>query len=116
MLYEVITDIDPDILPSLDEEVRDQVVGVLGVQGIAAVVEAMDSDDAVAVIEQLDDDERRRVIQALPAEDRAVIEQALAYPEYSAGRMMQREMIAVPDFWSVGDTLKYLQETRNNFV
>lgn len=104
-------DIDPDILPALDEEVRDQVVGVLGVQGIAAAVEAMDSDDAVAVIEQLDDDERRRVIQALPAEDRAVIEQALAYPEYSAGRMMQREMIAVPEFWTVGDTLKYIQTT-----
>lgn len=104
-------DIDPDILPALDEEVRDQVVGVLGVQGIAAAVEAMDSDDAVAVIEQLDDDERRRVIQALPAENRAVIEQALAYPEYSAGRMMQREMIAVPEFWTVGDTLKYIQTT-----
>lgn len=104
-------DIDPDILPALDEEVRDQVVGVLGVQGVAAAVEAMDSDDAVAVIEQLDDDERRRVIQALPAEDRAVIEQALAYPEYSAGRMMQREMIAVPEFWSAGDTVKYIQTT-----
>ncbi len=104
-------DIDPDILPALDEEVRDQVVGVLGVQGIAAAVEAMDSDDAVAVIEQLDDDERRRVIQALPAADRAVIEQALGYPEYSAGRMMQREMIAVPDFWSVADTLQYIRTT-----
>lgn len=104
-------DIDPDILPALDEEVRDQVLGVLGVQGVAAAVEAMDSDDAVAVIGQLDDDERRRVIQALPAEDRAVIEEALGYPEYSAGRMMQREMIAVPEFWTVADTLSYIRTT-----
>jgi len=76
-------------------------------------VEAMDSDDAVAVIEQLDDEERRRVIQALPAENRAVIEQALAYPDYSAGRMMQRELIAVPEFWTVGDALDYLRTTKD---
>ena len=107
-------DIDPDILPALDEEVRDQVLGVLGVPGIAAAVEAMDSDDAVAVIEQLDYDERRRVIQALPAEHRASIEQALAFPEYSAGRMMQREMVAVPEFWTVGDTLEYLRNTADD--
>jgi magnesium transporter len=104
-------DIDPDILPALDEEVRDQVLGVLGVQNIAAAVEAMDSDDAVTVIEQLDSDERRRVIQALPAEHRAGIEQALAFPEHSAGRMMQREMVAVPEFWTVGNALHYLQTT-----
>ncbi len=106
-------DIDPDILSSLDEEVQDQVVGVMGLTGVAAAVEAMESDDAVAVIEQLDEDERRRVIQALPAEDRAVIEQALAYPESSAGRMMQRELVAVPDFWSVGDALDYLRTTQD---
>ena len=62
---------------------------------------------------ELDEDERRRVIQALPAEDRAVIEQALAYPESSAGRMMQRELVAVPDFWSVGDALDYLRTTQD---
>ena len=106
-------DFDPDILPDLDEGVQDQVVGVMGMIGIAAAVEAMESDDAVAVIAQLDEDERRRVIQALPAERRAAIEQALAYPKHSAGRMMQRELIAVPDFWTVGDTLDYLRTTKD---
>jgi len=104
-------DIDPDVLPALDGEVQDQVLNMMGVSGVAAAVEAMDSDDAVAVVGQLDGEERRRVIQALPAEDRAVIEQALAYPEDSAGRMMQRELIAVPEFWTVGDTLDYLRTT-----
>ncbi|MBN2751751.1 MAG: magnesium transporter [Rhodospirillaceae bacterium] len=107
-------DLDPDILPALDEEIQDQVLNMMGVSGVAAAIEALDSDDAVAIIEQLDEDERRRVIQALPAEDRAVIEQALAYPEYSAGRMMQRELIAVPEFWTVGDTLSYLRSTQDD--
>ncbi|WP_337996965.1 magnesium transporter [Oleispirillum naphthae] len=106
-------DIDPDILPALDGDVQDHVLNMMGADGVAAAVEAMDSDDAVAVLEQLDDDERRRVIQALPAADRAGIEQALAYPESSAGRMMQRELIAVPDFWAVGDVLDYLRTTKD---
>jgi len=102
---------DPDILPALDEDVQEQVLSVLGVSDLAALVGAMESDDAVAVVEQLDEDERRQVIQALTAEDRANIELAFTYPDDSAGRMMQRELIAVPEFWTVGDTLNYLRTT-----
>ena len=101
--------LDPDVLPVLDPEVRDQVIAILGLPGVAAAVENLESDDAVEVVEGLSEDERRRVIAALPGDDRAAIEQALAYPEESAGRMMQRELIAVPDFWTVGDTLDYLR-------
>ena len=42
-------------------------------------------------------------------DDRAAIEEALSFPEESAGRLMQRELIAVPEHWSVGDTIDYLR-------
>ncbi len=106
--------LDPEILPALDEEVQDQVLNVMGVAGVAAALEALDSDDAVSIVEQLDDDDRRRVIQALPAEDRAAIELAFSYPEYSAGRMMQRELIALPEFWTVNDAINYLRTTEDD--
>ena len=42
-------------------------------------------------------------------EDRAAIESALAYPEETAGRLMQRELVAVPDSMTVGDLIDYLR-------
>jgi magnesium transporter len=42
-------------------------------------------------------------------DDRAAIEEALTYPEESAGRLMQRDLIAVPEHWKVGQLIDYLR-------
>jgi magnesium transporter len=54
-------------------------------------------------------EDQREVLRALDPDDRAAIEEALSYPEESAGRLMQRELIAVPEHWTVGDVLDYLR-------
>ncbi|MFM2128724.1 MAG: hypothetical protein RL477_270, partial [Pseudomonadota bacterium] len=50
------------------------------------------------------------VLERLDADERAVLEEALALPEDSAGRLMQREFVAVPARWTVGETIDYLRE------
>lgn len=109
-LVEVLRDnFDPEILTELDEGVRDEVIEALGFTDLATAVSELDSDDAVRLVSQLDEDERNRVLEALPPEVRAIITQGLSYPEYSAGRMMQRELVAVPAYWTVGETIDYLR-------
>ena len=49
------------------------------------------------------------MLRALDPDDRAAIEEALSYPEETAGRLMQRELIAVPDHWTVGDVIDFLR-------
>lgn len=104
---------DAEILTELDAAVREEVVGQLGFADLAAAVRELDSDDAVYLVGHLDADERARVLAALPLEDRAIIEQGLAYPADSAGRLMQRELVAVPAYWTVGQTIDYLRESPN---
>jgi len=70
----------------------------------------METDDAVALIEDLDEDDQAAVLAEMEPEDRAAIESALAYPEESAGRLMSRELIAVPEHLTVGDLIDYLRE------
>ncbi|MBC7907779.1 MAG: magnesium transporter [Rhodospirillaceae bacterium] len=109
-LVEALRDnFDPEILTELDEGVRDEVIEALGFADLATAVSELDSDDAVYLVSQLDESERERVLDALPAEVRAIIVQGLSYPEYSAGRMMQRELVAVPAYWTVGETIDYLR-------
>lgn len=105
------SDLDPEVLVELDDEVRDSVIEQLSPENLAAAAAEMDSDDAVELIAELDDEEREQVLAAMPAEDRAEIEQALAYDEDTAGRLMQRELVAVPQTWSVGEVIDYLRES-----
>lgn len=100
---------DPDTLAYLDDFVRDQVLEALGPQAAGAVVAQLETDDAVDILGDLSPEEQAAILAALPLPDRAAIEQGLAFPEYSAGRLMQREVVAVPDYWTVGQTVDYLR-------
>jgi magnesium transporter len=104
------TDLNPEVLSELDESVRDHVIELLDPKDIAAALTEMDSDDAVYLLEDMDEDDQRLILDQLPASDRAALEQSLDYPEYSAGRLMQRELVAVPPYWDVGQTIDYLRE------
>jgi magnesium transporter len=83
----------------------------LGPVETAAAVAELDTDDALDVIAELDEEEQQQILEAIPAADRTLIEQGLAYPEDSAGRLMQRELVAVPSFWTVGDTIDHLRKS-----
>ena len=98
-----------DVLAEMNDWVRDAVIEALTATQVADLAAQLDTDDAVAIIEDLDDDEQRAVLRALDPDDRAAIEEALSYPEESAGRLMQRELIAVPEHWTVGDAIDYLR-------
>ncbi len=111
-LIEALGDlISAEVLSELNDYVRDDVVEAIPNEQIAELASELDTDDAVAIIEDLDEDDQQEVLEAMEPEDRAAIESALAYPEESAGRLMQRDLVAVPEHWSVGRTIDFLRET-----
>lgn len=101
--------IDGDVLAEMNDWVRDELIEALDPHEVADIAAELDTDDAVAIIEDMEEEDQRAVLRALDPDDRAAIEEALSYPEESAGRLMQRELIAVPEHWSVGDVLDYLR-------
>ena len=100
---------DPTVLTELDDSVRLEVVEQFDTADLAAAIAHLESDDALYLIETLDEDRRIAVMQAMPAAFRAILEQGLAYPESSAGRLMQRDVVAVPGFWTVGEVIDFLR-------
>ena len=103
-------DFDFAALREVDEAVRDQIVDALDTEQLADGLTELDSDDAVYILEDLDEDERAEVLARLPFTERVRLRRALDYPEESAGRRMQTEFVAVPPFWTVGQTIDYLRE------
>ena len=95
--------IDGDVLAEMNDWVREELIDALDANQVADIAAQLDTDDAVAIIEDM------AVLRALDPDDRAAIEEALSYPEESAGRLMQRDLIAVPEHWTVGDVIDYLR-------
>jgi magnesium transporter len=101
--------LDADVFAEMNDYVREDLIDALEPQQVADIASELDTDDAVAIIEDLDADEQREVLRAMEPDDRAAIEEALSYPEESAGRLMQRDLVAVPEHWTVGNAIDYLR-------
>ena len=110
----LITTLGPEFnaaaLSELDEAVRDQVQEAMPNEQVAEALQQLDSDEAVYLLEDLDKQEQSDILAKLPLFERAALERSLEYKEDSAGRIMQTDLIAVPPFWSVGQTLDFMQE------
>lgn len=101
--------LDGDVFAEMNDYVREDLIDALEPAQVADIASELDTDDAVAIIEDMEPEEQREVLRAMEPDDRAAIEEALSYPEESAGRLMQRDLIAVPEHWSVGDVIDYLR-------
>ena len=98
------------MLSELEEGVRDEIVAELPDDVLAAAVQDLETDDVVYLAEDMEAPQQERILRALDAADRVAVEQSLQYDEYSAGRLMQREVVVAPEHWTVGDAIDFLRE------
>ncbi len=103
-------DLNPDMIAELDGSILGRVAEQLSAQEMAVAIARMETDDAVDVVEDLLAPDQQEVLDALPIGERVLIEEGLSYPEDSAGRLMQRNVVAVPTHWSVGEAIDFMRE------
>jgi magnesium transporter len=101
--------LDGDVLAEMNDWVREELLDALEPHQVAELAGELETDDAVAIIEDMEEEEQRAVLRALDPDDRAAIEEALSYPEESAGRLMRRDVVAVPEHFTVGDVIDFLR-------
>jgi len=101
--------LDPDTLTYLEDDLLEETLAAIGAETAARAIIEMDSDDAIDIIEELDDEERDSILASMPAAERLIVEEGLSYPEDSAGRMMQREVVVAPAHWTVGQTIDFMR-------
>jgi magnesium transporter len=102
---------DFEVLSELDPGVRDQLTEELPNELLARAVTQLETDDAAYVIESLEAADKAEVLAQIPSDERALLERNLDYPEATAGRLMQADLVAVAPFWNVGQVIDYMRET-----
>jgi magnesium transporter len=100
-----------DILIELRDEYREIVVENLPDSAVTEALNTLDTDDAAMILDDLTDDRQSAVLDGLATVDREELERMLAFDEETAGRLMQRDFLAAPEFWTVGQAVDH---ARNN--
>jgi magnesium transporter len=103
--------ISGDVLAELEDDVVEDILPFLDVDQIADALSDMDNDDATQILEEMDDAQREDVLEAVTPQDRRAYEESLAFDDETIGRLMQREFVAAPEFWTVGDTTDHMRVT-----
>lgn len=98
-----------DVLPELESEVVEDILEGLGPERSAEVIAALETEDAVQIIEELSSSDQREILKTVDTETREELQEGLSYPEESAGRLMRKKMVSIPEFWTVGDTIDFMR-------
>jgi Mg/Co/Ni transporter MgtE (contains CBS domain) len=104
--------IDPEVFVELNESIQSEIITYLSSDSVVTILKNLDSDDAIKVLEKVEEKEKNIILSSLPPKDRFALLESLSYPEDSAARIMQREFTAIPNNWSVGQTIDYLRENK----
>ena len=100
--------INPDVFPELNDVVQEQVLESLQEKQIVKIANELDSDEVVEILEHMDEDEQESIIKKLDPELQYQVQSSLSYPEDSAGRIMSREFVSMPDWWTVKEAKAFL--------
>ena len=105
--------IEPEVFVELNEAIQTEIINYLSIESVVFILKNLESDDAIKIIENLDEKNKNQILSSLPPKDRFALLESLSYPEDSAARIMQREFTAIPNNWSVGQTIDYLRENKD---
>ncbi|MEL6689956.1 MAG: magnesium transporter [Pseudomonadota bacterium] len=105
--------VEGEVLSEISEGVREEIIEFLPATILQDAVRDLESDDVVDILEDLEEPQQEAILDALDDADRVAVEQSLSYPEDSAGRLMQREVVMGPEHWSVGEAIDFLRQTEN---
>jgi magnesium transporter len=112
LLVEIMgRDFDYAALTEVEDSVREDLLEEIPNERIAEGVRELDSDDAIYILEDMAEEDQEEVLAQIPGVERASLTRSLEYKEDSAGRLMQTEFIAIPPFWTVGQTIDHLRES-----
>jgi magnesium transporter len=100
---------DGEVLLHVGDDVREGLIADMDPDEILAAVEDLDIDDLADLVEDLPDTVIDEVLKSMDRENRERLEQVLSYPEDSAGRLMNPDVVTVRADTTVDVVLRYLR-------
>ena len=102
----------PDFIAYLREETREEILNLIPKKQLINLIKYLDLDDAVEILSEFETKDLVNTLSNLGQLQRSRIEENLKYPEDSAGRIMNRDFLAVKSTLTVGNLIDQLRTSR----
>jgi magnesium transporter len=98
-----------DVLAWLDEDAAEDVIAALGHEKAVEAISGLERDDALQILTELSEEDQQVILESMQEETRQDLEQGFTYPEESAGRLMQKRLVSIPEYWTIGNVIDHLR-------
>jgi magnesium transporter len=98
------------VIVELDENIRNEIINELSPEEIKEIVSELESDLQADILNSLEKDKKSRVLSLLEPEDRFDVTELLSYPENTAGSIMSKELVSVPEDATVNQAINVLRK------
>ncbi len=99
-----------DTFEHLDHDVQMSLINGLKQEEVAYILNDMSPDDRTELLEELPAPVVRSLLSIMSPEERKVAQVLLGYPENSVGRLMTVDYIAIPEYFTVKETLDFIRQ------
>ncbi|MCX8516177.1 MAG: magnesium transporter, partial [Alphaproteobacteria bacterium] len=108
----MINTLQPEVITKIDDDILQKLLPKLPARFWKSMLKKLESDDALDLIELFDEKQQQRLLEFIPRKDRAEYTYVLNLPDDTAGKLMRRELVTAPKFWTVGQIIDYLRDKK----
>ena len=106
-------DLRGEVLQYLSDDIQSYYLSKLNPQEVLSVTEDLDTDDIADILQQLPETVIQEVLESMDSQDRFRVEKVLAYPEDTAGGMMNTDPVTIRADITIDVVLRYLRRHRS---
>ncbi|MDG7057128.1 MAG: magnesium transporter [Wolbachia endosymbiont of Penenirmus auritus] len=101
-----------DALVHVVPDLQVEIIETLGVENTAKLLTLLDVEDIVTIVKDLDRKSIENILHYLPDTTQKLVEELLSYPEESAGRLIHKNMVIAPYYWTINQLTEFLRNYR----
>lgn len=98
-----------DALVHVVPDLQVEIIEILGIENTAKLLMLLDIEDIVAIVKDLDRKSIENILNYLPNATQKLVEELLSYPEESAGRLIHKNMVIAPYYWTINQLMEFLR-------
>ncbi len=97
-----------DALVHVVPDLQIEIIETLGIENTAKLLMLLDVEDIVTIVKDLDRKSVENILYYLPSKTQKSVEELLSYPEESAGRLIHKDMVIAPYYWTINQLTEFV--------
>ncbi|GFT78297.1 magnesium transporter MgtE [Nephila pilipes] len=97
-----------DALVHVVPDLQIEIIETLGIENTAKLLMLLDVEDVVTIVKDLDRKSVENILYYLPGKTQKSVEELLSYPEESAGRLIHKDMVIAPYYWTINQLTEFV--------